>query len=266
MPNKIKKILFFLFVFNFYSKNTFSKTLIVSDIDDTIKISHVRDSKDKMIYAFQSQSRFEGMSELYHLIKNEIVDSEIFYLTNAPKWLMSKYHSELITKGDFPQGSIIFRQNEDSSVHKIKALRKLISEKKPDQLILFGDNGENDIFFYSQIQNEYPKITFYQFIRVLYSPTDDDVLDLESSQIGFVTPVEIAIHLTDFNLVEEQIALNYIRKISSDILETKTLPKLSPQYFPSWLKCKGYEWIPQTIYSPVIEEIRLKINQLCQSS
>ena len=83
-----------------------TETLLISDIDDTIKISHILSSA-KIIRAVDVSTPFLGMSQLYQLFLNDQKgEGRIVYLSNAPTEivgvpLMPFSHMTFLRKNNF---------------------------------------------------------------------------------------------------------------------------------------------------------------------
>src|SRR5690606_26984486 len=133
----------------------------------TIKISHVRSKIDQGIRAFMTSPLFRGMPLAYQYLVSEL-QTEIYYVTNAPGWLMSTSHNEFLNVHQFPVGTVFFRKSLTDSEHKYKSISEIIQQHNPKQMILIGDDGEADAHIYSQIQQDYPPIQFQIYIRSVY--------------------------------------------------------------------------------------------------
>lgn len=224
-----------------------ARTLLVSDIDDTIKLANVKDLSEAARFAFDSQSRFLGMNQLYHLIKKDQPDLEIVYLSKAPNWLMGRTHRKFLVNGQFPAGEYINRTNYDEDVHKIQTLREVMAKVRPDKVIFVGDNGEQDAAVYKQISQEFaaPNLQFHQFIRVVYSkssfmlPMTADVLE---GQTGFVTPVEVALELEKSGVLKSESVEVLIKSVVPDLLSQKIYMAEGDVAFPYFVNCRDLVW------------------------
>jgi len=240
----MKKIILLLCLISSLSLS--AKTVIVSDIDDTIKIAGVKAGIGKMIkYAFNTKVYFKGMPEVLNELVKLDNDTKVIYLSNAKKWLMNKFHNKLLRKGNFPVDQVILRKKLSSKEHKLIKLREIIKENNPDTMILIGDNGQDDAAFYDQISKEYKNIVFHQFIRLVYSGKKftDKILN---NQTMFVSPIEIAAYFKLLNNDNrfDAIIENTVNFLSEKNKTTLLLRKYSkgPKYFPKWLDCSGYSW------------------------
>ena len=223
-----------------------AKTLLISDIDDSIKISHVKSPLAMAIRAFSTSSVFEGMPELYQLIQFT-TNTEIIYLTTSPAWLMQGSHTRFLDQNNFPEGQLILRSKESRQDHKIVNLRQIIQDKKPTDLILIGDNGERDIEIYDQIQREYPEIKMTTFIRTLYSSKENaDVLALKSNQKSFLTPAEVALVLAEKSYLPEAPAREFASNVLRNFIREGVQLGLGPAYELPWMSGgSDFKWPAQ---------------------
>ena len=131
---------------------------VISDIDDTIKVSHVLDRSDSVSNAFRTHNVFRGMPQLYQLLASSFPEAEFFYLTNAPRVLMEDSHSRFLRQNQFPRGHLLLRESLSDSEHKIRTIRRILSRPGWRAVILIGDNGERDPQIYAQAVKEFPKL------------------------------------------------------------------------------------------------------------
>ncbi len=258
-----------------------AKVLLVSDIDDTIKVSHVLSTIGKFGRAADVTTPFLGMAALYQLIINENpANTKIVYLSNAPDEVagipaLRISHQTFLDRNHFPKGSLLLRDGLFEQDHKIKELRLLIESEKPDVLILLGDNGEKDILIYDQIVSEYAGLTrmkILTFIHQLYATEKSFLvpdflseigLKIKPQQVGFVTPVEIGLKLNEQHLLSRK-SLEWMYKniIPRIVSESSSLwDGFEPISFPSFKKCQDFRWIFATP-APVLSLVH-KIEREC---
>lgn len=241
-----------------------AKTLIVTDIDDTIKASHVRNKVDSAANAFVTTIAFKGISEVYTRVLED-TDAEIIYVTNAPEALMSNSHGDFIKKNKFPAGKIYLRKGH-ADYHKLNSIRNhLNNDTSIDRLIMVGDNGERDIKFYEEIAKEYKDrlMTINTYIRIVYSEPYK-VLPLAEGQKGFVSPLELLADLTVNQFVRIDQYYPLAEELSKEIIAAKKVVTKAPHYFPDWLTCKNFE--PgdyKALMTPVIAEGFEKVRSIC---
>ncbi len=145
---------------------------VISDIDDTIKLSNVLDKQALMENTFLREFQaIPGMAALYQ--KWEDQGAVFHYLTGSPWQLYPALH-EFIIDHDFPRGSFTMRhfRLKDGSLlgfigssydYKVSSIETLIQHYPQRDFILVGDSGEKDPEVYGEIARRYP-----QQIRAIY--------------------------------------------------------------------------------------------------
>ncbi len=138
---------------------------IISDIDDTVKISEVTERKKLMNHTFyQEFEAVSGMAKLY----NKWLQSEgaLHFVSSSP-WQLYPELAEFIDQAQFPSADYGLKsfRFKDSSLLNLFAKS---TETKPPQIIqqlkrypqrkfiLVGDSGELDPEIYAKIQQQYP--------------------------------------------------------------------------------------------------------------
>lgn len=224
-----------------------AKTILISDIDDTLKMSHVNSSVDRLEEAMKVSNPFYLMPELLQAISAE----KIFYVSNAPQSIMGNAHRRFLAHNKFPAGEVHLRPSVWSPKDKKPVLRKIIDAEAPSKVILFGDNAEQDPEFYQDIEKEYPGIQFVTFIRWAYDP--EVASKFGENQIPFVAAGEVALQLNQMNLFKDELVLNLVHLGAIDL-------KL-----PAWLNCKYH--LPRLptkeVWKPWTDKLYIAIYQRC---
>lgn len=259
----MKHFLFLLaFVVGSLNTEAKSKVLLISDVDDTIKIAHVRSKSDSASNAFFNFKSFLGMSELYHLVL-KTPDTNIFYVSNAPSFLMNSSHKKFLTQFKFPQvQNLKTRDNPSDDQFKTKTILGLVKKETPEFLILIGDNGEHDTSIFQGIRDllSDTPIQVITFIHSAYADGDGDdkekVEPLLPEDISFVTPIEIVLHLELMNIITFKDFSDYSNALIPKILNSNKGAQSSLS-FPAWKNCSQYTW-----NHPTIEDQPESINTL----
>lgn len=146
---------------------------VVSDIDDTIKISEVRDKSaffaNTFIHPFQAVPQ---MNSLYSAWAKQ--GNVVFHYVSGSPWQLYLPLTELLSNSGFPAGSFhlrLFRWQDSSffeffkSVrpHKIDTISSLVECCLGRRFILVGDSGEQDPEIYATLARKYPQ----QIVRIL---------------------------------------------------------------------------------------------------
>jgi phosphatidate phosphatase APP1 len=143
---------------------------IVSDIDDTIKISEVRDKKALMRNTFVEPFRaVPGMAEWYREMQR-IGTGEprvFFHYLSASPIQLGPALAKFLRDADFPESILYLREStswrtlyanqKDSIAHKKKVLTRLLTDFPKRKFILIGDSGESDPEIYADIARDYPE-------------------------------------------------------------------------------------------------------------
>jgi phosphatidate phosphatase APP1 len=144
---------------------------VISDIDDTVKISEVTDKTaffaNTFLRPFQAVPK---MNELY-TAWSKPGDVTFHYVSSSP-WQLYVPLTELLSNSGFPGGTFhlrLFRWNgsfvQSSRPHKIDNISFLIDHSRERHFILVGDSGERDPEVYGTIARKYPQFVIKILIR-----------------------------------------------------------------------------------------------------
>jgi hypothetical protein len=122
-------------------KNDF---VVISDVDDTLKITNVPSYGSSLKNLFFGKKTFLGMSELFKSYQNQT--QTFYYLSAAPQSVLSRVENMLIHGNHFPKGIFLFsnwfdwKRNYDFKYEKLIELAKSISQP----FLLIGDDTQSD--------------------------------------------------------------------------------------------------------------------------
>ena len=211
------------------------KFVIVSDIDDTIKLSQMR-PRGKYISLIKNilsmKGAFTATPQLYQALYDQGV--KIHYVSATPDRAAFLARSFLKTS-NFPPGTLWTRASlktvaEDSKVERIT---QLMRDHPSSQFILIGDNGEYDVAAYERIAQspEFRGRVAKVLIHHLYDgPPSMDILP---GQTPFLTTADLAWEFHKMGLVSEsQLAAVFeavIQGLKSNrrIDQERTLPRFT---------------------------------------
>ena len=194
-----------------------SRVLVVSDIDDTLKISQVRSTLGSVLNAGRTDVVFAGMPQLLRsLQEGPRADIEFVYLSNAPHWLMAESHSAFLNEHQFPKGRVFLRGFLDDSRHfKSRVLDQLAKEDPKQVIVLVGDNGERDPVFFAEFIHRHPGLRIKSFVHSIYA-TNVEQFQFNSSIRPYATAYDLGL------------------KWFTAGLNDQSLPQ---QVFPEWMDC-----------------------------
>ncbi len=185
----------------FVSWTAFAKTLVVSDIDDTLRhTNRVYGSYASQLHnIMRTDLGFSGMKEL--LVTLDSKGATIYYLTAAVEPLI-EFGEEFLEDNNFPQDSHFIHRYwwEETEAFKVESILYLIEKEKPDQIILIGDNGEKDPAAYGQILARYPHARSY--IHLLFK--GGGAAPVPQDQFAYISSAEIAVDLEAMGMVSPE--------------------------------------------------------------
>lgn len=139
---------------------------VISDIDDTIKRTQVRDRREMLLNTFAR--RFEAVPRMagWYRALAKTPGTRFHYLSASPIQLYPAL-SDFIRGADFPAGSMHLRESttwrtlipgeQDSRAHKLGAIERLLAEFPQRRFVLVGDSGEADPEIYAQTFHSHPR-------------------------------------------------------------------------------------------------------------
>ena len=139
---------------------------IISDIDDTIKVTGAYDRRLTLERTFlQSFKAIPGMAAAYRAWSNE---GAAFHYLSASPWHLADPLGRFMRRSAFPKGSLHLRDFrlksnsrwnllKSSEDYKLKAIEQLLAQFPKRTFLLIGDTGERDPEVYSAIATRHPK-------------------------------------------------------------------------------------------------------------
>lgn len=161
-----------------------SRFLIISDIDDTVLISHstrFRRRMREMIFTNPFKRRlFSEAADLYAFLEDfqteAGVKNPVFYVS-ASEWNLFSYLSEIFEKKGLPKGPFLLHprkhwtdllaRNRNLPLDKLERIEKLLHFFPDRKAILLGDNSQKDPQIYLNICSNYPQAVAGVFIRLV---------------------------------------------------------------------------------------------------
>jgi len=166
---------------------------VISDIDDTILISHATDLRKKLrlmlLKNALTRMPFEGVKNFYRALSagSEETDcgNPIFYVSSS-EWnlydlLVNFCKHQHIPKGPFLLREIkigiskLWKSGQGSHNHKLDKIERIIGFYPEMEFILIGDSGQHDAELYHQVAQEYQGKIKTIYIRDVRQSRLDDV-------------------------------------------------------------------------------------------
>jgi len=156
---------------------------VISDIDDTIKITEVRDRNATLRNTFLREFQpVPGMAELYQRLARER-GAQFHYISASP-WQLYEPLAALVDTHGFPHGTFALKEFRWKSrkffslfanpeKYKPGVIEPLLKQFPKRRFILVGDSGERDPEIYAALARKYPKEIERIYIRDVTDETSD---------------------------------------------------------------------------------------------
>lgn len=139
---------------------------VVSDIDDTIKVTGILDRKQMLANTFiMPPAAVDGMPERYRQWE---ASGAVFHYVSGSPWQLAPPIAELIESAGYPAGSFHLRSFRlgdsslvkflmlDAGAHKKEQIERLLGLFPRRDFILVGDTGEQDPEIYGDLARRHP--------------------------------------------------------------------------------------------------------------
>lgn len=235
----MKRTLASLFII-LYSLVAHSAT-IISDLDDTIKITNVA-SKLHFIGSLVGRKGFVAMPELYHSMLANDHFASLHVVTASPKSIRSSVNA-FLEKNKYPQRNLILRTKDYKSKYdyKVSVITQILSEGTNEAYILVGDDTQKDPEVYKTIRELFPSKVEAVYIRAIKGR------EIPVDQQHFFTAYDIALLEYNSGLLEAEDVI----QIGKVILENEKA-KLA---LPKFAKCPPEGWLMRLANSIADEKI-----------
>ena len=229
--------------------------IIVSDVDDTVKITDVLDRDDLVKNAFR-ELVFAGMPELYRQLLGPDSSAErLRFISGSPGIFLSHKVNEILKDSDFPPYELTLRGLTEifSSIqdYKTKHMQELYGAS-PDKFILIGDDTESDPKVYAMFSAAKPDQVLAIYIHRITG------LKLPAGSLPFETAYDIAIHEFQAHRLSEKQAA---------VVGNAVLASSDHTLLPGFQACPGeHEEIPALPDSLVTLKARIEVRltALCE--
>jgi phosphatidate phosphatase APP1 len=172
------------------------KRIFVSDIDDTVLISHSTQTLKKLrLMLFKNaltRMPFPGIAEFYRQLEKgkENQSSYPFFYVSSSEWNLYDLLVDFFELNDIPKGVFMLKQLESSIYkfwksgggtheHKYEKIRDLMNYFEDRKFILFGDSGQKDRVLYKRLALEFPGRVETIYIRKIKSEKSETEKEFE---------------------------------------------------------------------------------------
>lgn len=256
------------------------KMLIISDIDDTLKISNVRGPWEEFlptIVKTRNQS-FLGMASLLSALSCQGAlnpecargGERLMRYVTAAQGPLAVFGKAMLFFDGFPAGEVFERSfTEDKFTYKTRTILELALALKPDVVVMLGDNGELDPAAYAEaaakISEALPATQVFPYIHMIYPVLGDDdrlypdpVSPAVRGQKGFVTAIDLGAALATDGLLPAAVFEQTLVEVWPIWKQAnhKDFKRLFPGYFScgDWAVAGAFEPADYSIASDAFAE------------
>ncbi len=151
---------------------------IISDIDDTIIISHATQVGKKFWLSISKNAytrrHFPGVSKFYHELSHD--KSNPFFYVSSSEWNLFDMIKDFLKFRNIPDGVLllkdfhidltnIFKSGGGDHNHKIKKIELLMNLYPSMKFVMIGDSGQHDPELYAEVIKRYPDRVISVYIR-----------------------------------------------------------------------------------------------------
>ena len=202
---------------------SFASIHIVTDIDDTIRVTSVHDPVAAVWNTVIRMRPFAGMPELLQSLLAQDSDRKIDYVTGAPGVLRFEVE-RFLSKNEFPEGGVHFAPlilaQDSLANYKLAQIRKIMAGDPDSKFIFLGDDQQFDPTVYFTLFLENPSQ-----VKEIYIHKIRDVR-LPSAVYPFITAFDIARMEYEFLRMD----LSSVLKVGQAIVDEKSDKKILPYF------------------------------------
>lgn len=151
---------------------------VISDIDDTIKVTQVRDRTATLRRTFtEAFEHVDGMPQLFARL--ERCYDPVFHYLSASPWQLQAFLEPWMRQAGYPHGPLHLRRLQPSDPaslrdflrssrpHKRSTIERLLAHHPERTFVLIGDSGEYDPEIYGRIARRFPNRIERIYIRTV---------------------------------------------------------------------------------------------------
>lgn len=236
------------------SFNSFAGIQIVSDLDDTIKVTNSDNIWDSIGYGAARRKVYLGVPELLAGARSYV--DRVNLVTASPR-ILEKNVRRLLAKHDIQVENIILNGNIKRPGHiefKTTAIRKIMAETN-DQFIFMGDDVGDDPEIFDQLMKEFPDRVLASYIHV--------VKDRE-------VPDSVSLHYTAYELAVKEsltgrLSKEAVTSVAQSLLNAKDLEAVFPEFSFCPKKRSYYSWLNDTEFADEAKEVVKHLTTYCST-
>lgn len=243
-------ILFFVFL-SFAAQ---AGITIISDLDDTIKITNAGSKTNATFNGLFTKRVFTGMTEFFEETKS--YTNSLHVVTASPTIIRPRVTATLAANAIDPDDVYLkpIFKGEDKISFKVRVIKSIMAETN-DDVILMGDDVDKDPEVYTEIQRRFPRRVLGAYIHVVRNRP------IPANLTRYWTTFDLALR----EFISGRMAMASVKKIGKPLLRTSKLSRIFPKFANCPTEADVFEWQLQTVFIREAQELTEKLNQYCLS-
>lgn len=247
----MKKLLCFLILL--FQIPAFAGVGIISDLDDTIKITHVASPVAATVNGVFRKRVFTGMPEFLREAKSYA--SELHIITASPG-LISKSVHRTLDSNSIVYDSVAFKnpfKKEDKISYKLRKIKEIL-DRSPHDFILLGDDVDKDPEIFKKVQELFPNRILRSYIHVVRNR------QLPGGSVTYFTAADLALRET----LEGRFSLQSAEEILDHLLKSSSFERVIPRFAHCPRERTTWDWQLETVLSPKAQKLIDALVRYCR--
>ena len=234
------------------SLTSYASISLISDLDDTIKITNSGDTLEGAMNAALKSDVFSGMTEFF--MGSKYYANELYVLSASPTILRLKIETTL-KKRQIDYHQLILRNPIDQQskfTYKVQEIKKIM-EQTSDDFIFLGDDVGQDPESYAEIKRLYPNRVLAIYIPVI-----------KNREIPTGTKYWTTLDLFLREYMAGRMSPGWLEKGLQVLSNEKDMEKIMPRFAHCPTNGAVWSWQAASDYALEAQGISKKIASYCQ--
>lgn len=232
------------------SFNSLAGVTVISDLDDTIKITNAGSIGEASINIF-SDKVFTGMPEFLKAARSY---SDSLHVVSAGPKLIKKTVERLLRHNNIQAESVNLRNvtKEGKLEFKVRTIIDLM-DKSPNEVILLGDDVDLDPEVFDEVKKQRPTRVSAAYIHMVKNRA------ISAEHIRYWTSLDLALRENMAGRMDSEGVEEVLTSLNNETKLKRVFPKFAhcPKESVIW------EWQLSTMFSAEAQELSRKLNGFC---
>ena len=170
---------------------------VISDIDDTVKISDVGNRRALLANTFLRE--FQAVPGMVNVFQHLQQSGAAFHYVSASPWQLSTSLYEFFSHAGLPAGSMhlkLFRLKDSTPLRKLpsrkrskrRIIEKILADFPKRKFLFIGDSGERDPEVYTGVARRHPEQVHSVLIRKITTRTPSEKMNFRLARLASKLP------------------------------------------------------------------------------